>query len=201
MSMFLPEQQGQPQSGVVSVTPSSPETTSEDIALMQRVFAAAARNPNLIPADFMAYVFDFIQTQRLEVPIGQVFGFAGFTFVASPLVSTSETTVATAYSDLATVGPTLDGLGDGRYAIFLTNLSAIVSAGQQAYMGASVNGAPASDSFATEVWSSSFSTPTRPFLTTLSGGANSIKAVYRSSGGSTATFKNRQIFAVRYANL
>lgn len=77
MSMFLPEQAGpgQPQDGVSSFTPGSSETTAADIALMQRVLSAASRNPNLIPADFMAYLFDFMQTQRLQVPIGQISGY------------------------------------------------------------------------------------------------------------------------------
>jgi hypothetical protein len=80
MSMFLPEGTGQtqPQDGVANVTPSNPETTTEDIALMQRVLSAASRNPNLIPSDFMAYVLDYIQTGRLQIPIGQVFGFEKF---------------------------------------------------------------------------------------------------------------------------
>lgn len=80
MSMFLPDgpSQGQAQPGVASITPASPETTSADIALMQRVLSAASRNPNLIPADFMAYVLDWIQTQRLQIPLGQVPGYSQF---------------------------------------------------------------------------------------------------------------------------
>lgn len=78
MSMFLPEgpYQTQPPSGVADITPAEPETTSGDIALMQRVFAAAMRNPNLIPSDFMSYLVDFIQISGLVIPIGQVFGYA-----------------------------------------------------------------------------------------------------------------------------
>lgn len=78
MSMFLPEgpYQTQPPSGVADITPAEPETTSGDIALMQRVLAAASRNVNLIPSDFMAYIVDFIQTSRLQIPIGQVPGYS-----------------------------------------------------------------------------------------------------------------------------
>lgn len=76
MSMFLPENAPQQQpGGVTATTPPSPETTQEDVSLMQRVFAAAARNPNQIPNGFLPYVLDWLNTQRLEVPIGQVFGF------------------------------------------------------------------------------------------------------------------------------
>jgi hypothetical protein len=75
MSLFLPESFGKSQSGVSDVTPANPETTQADIALMQRVLSAASRNPNLIPADFMAYLIDYVQTSRLTIPIGQVFGY------------------------------------------------------------------------------------------------------------------------------
>jgi hypothetical protein len=76
VSLFLPEGSGQqPQPGVASVTPANPETTGEDIALMQRVLSAASRNVNMIPTDFMAYLIDYVQTSNLQIPIGQVFGY------------------------------------------------------------------------------------------------------------------------------
>lgn len=74
MSMFLPEQTQPTPDGVTQFTPSSPATTQDDVALMQRVFQAAAANPLMLPPEFMAYIFDYIQTSRLQVPIGQVFG-------------------------------------------------------------------------------------------------------------------------------
>lgn len=76
--MFLPEGPNQtaPPSGVADITPADPETTQADIALMQRVLSAASRNPNLIPADFMSYIVDFIQISRLQIPIGQVPGYS-----------------------------------------------------------------------------------------------------------------------------
>jgi microcystin-dependent protein len=78
MSIFLPDgpNQSDAPSGVADITPAEPETTSADIALMQRVLAAASRNVNLIPSDFMAYIVDFIQTSRLQIPIGQVPGYS-----------------------------------------------------------------------------------------------------------------------------
>lgn len=76
MSEFMPDD-GTPsqQTGVTEFSPSSPATTQEDVALMQRVFQAAAANPLMIPSDLMAYIFDYIQTGRLQIPIGQVFGY------------------------------------------------------------------------------------------------------------------------------
>lgn len=78
MSQFLPET---PQSAVQQTDfKSIVETPSlgGDIALMQRIFSAAVTNPSQIPSDFMAYLVDFIQTQRLSIPIGQVVGYQRF---------------------------------------------------------------------------------------------------------------------------
>lgn len=118
--MFLPENatpQSQ-QSGVASVTPASPETTSEDVALMQRVFAAAMRNPNLIPPDFLAYLLDWLQTQRLQIPIGQVFGFSQFTAHSEILGGVTDTTNSSTPVDPPTHGAfELQGLGAGQYVV------------------------------------------------------------------------------------
>ena len=200
--MFLPDNgSSAPASGSTEFTPGTPETTQNDVALMQRVFQAAAANPLMLPADFMSYIVDYVQTSRLIIPIGQVFGFSGFTAQASDFIATSETTTSNTYTNLATVGPTLDGLAAGRYVIFLTSLSAIATAGGQAYMSVSVNGAAASDTGSSQVWTSTFASVTVPSLVTLSNpGGNSLVAKYRSSNGSTATFSNRQIFALKYAN-
>ncbi len=75
MSQFLPETQAPPEQPGFSGVPDAPAPAGPaDTALMQRVLAAAAQNPNLIPASFMAYMIDWIQTQRLVIPISQVFG-------------------------------------------------------------------------------------------------------------------------------
>lgn len=75
MSQFMPEAQ-QPEPQQQKVDFAAPATDSSgDVALMQRIFRAAVQNPNLIPTDFMAYVLDYIQIARLEIPIGQVFGY------------------------------------------------------------------------------------------------------------------------------
>lgn len=203
MSVFLPEGFGQQSPSPVDIsTGAASESTQGDIALMQRVLTAAVNNPNLIPENFMAYMLDWIQTQRLNIPIGQVFGFPRFTMQSSPLVGGAlETTASTSFVNLATVGPTIDGISDGKYVVWICNLSAIDTGGQQAIMALSVNGAAADITLSTEAWSSAFDNISKPFLLTFdSGGANSIVAKYKSSGGGTATFFKRQLFALRYAN-
>ena len=111
MSQFLPDGFGQtPPSGVADITPPDPETTSADIALMQRVLSAASRNPNLIPEDFMSYVLDWIQTQPdLDASRVMVTGgsYGGFMTLA----------VATNYNDR--ICCSVDVVGPSNLATFL----------------------------------------------------------------------------------
>ena len=204
MSQFLPENSsGATVPGQTSLTPATQNVTLADVSLMQRVLNAAAQNPNLIPDTFMAYVVDFIQTSRLEIPIGQVFGFVGYTVQASSLVGAFESTSATAYGDLATVGPTLDSLADGNYLVLLVADIDIATAGKEAHMSYDPNGAGASDTWSAQCRSSDFVTCCRPSLVRLASGANTLTAKYRSdtAGAISSTFGNRQLFALKYANL
>lgn len=113
MSQFLPET---PQSAVQQ-TDFKPivETPSldGDIALMQRIFSAAVTNPSQIPSDFMAYLVDFIQTQRLTIPIGQVVGFRQQTDIRGRVSSAGAITNG--------VGFTVSKLGTGNYLISFTS--------------------------------------------------------------------------------
>lgn len=205
MSMFLPEgTQQQPSQGVAQITPANPETTQEDIALMQRVLSAASRNPNLIPADFMAYLLDFIQTARLIIPIGQVFGFSQYTAHTTPRVgSVDEATTSTSYADLATTGPTLDGLPDGKYLVFIKSVIRTAVASNLAAMSYQVNGTAASDTDSIVNKNANDITATGFSLQSLSrGSGNSLTAKYRTdNAAAAATFSGRLIVALKYANL
>jgi pyruvate/2-oxoglutarate dehydrogenase complex dihydrolipoamide acyltransferase (E2) component len=83
MSMFLPDGFDPTGGAGGSSAPTDfgtadPQTSTDDVALMQRVLAAAAQNPSLIPASFMGYVLDWLQINKLVIPVGQVFGFKAF---------------------------------------------------------------------------------------------------------------------------
>jgi hypothetical protein len=83
MSMFLPEGFDPTGGTGGSSAPTDfgvadPQTSTDDVALMQRVLAAAAQNPSLIPDSFMGYVLDWLQINKLVIPVGQVFGFKAF---------------------------------------------------------------------------------------------------------------------------
>jgi hypothetical protein len=199
--MFMPEGPNQTEapSGVADITPAEPETTSADIALMQRVLAAASRNVNLIPSDFMAYIVDFIQTSRLQIPIGQVFGFSQFTAQPATTISTSEATSSVTYTDLATIGPEINELSDGQY-LLLFGAQIQPGAGANGLMSVEVNANAASDTDAVNVPDNASNTSTsRAVIKTLSGGGNTITAKYRSTGGISSTFLNRWMVAIKYA--
>lgn len=203
--MFLPDGQTQSsQTGVTNFSPGTQQTTQEDVALMQRVLEAAAQNPLMIPPDLMSYILDYIQTSRLIIPIGQVFGFSGFTFQAAPTILTNEATSLTAYGDLTTAGPLLTGIPDGSYAIFF-GAQLTPTTPSQAVMSLGVtNIAAASDDDSVVVSAGSISS-TRLVVKTLTGNAagvgNQLRAQYRSTGGESCSFSRRWLVAVKFANV
>lgn len=199
MGMFLPETPSST-SGGSPFTPSSPEVTQGDIALMQRVLRAAAQSPNLIPDEFMAYTLDWLQTQNLEIPIGQVFGFSGFTMrLARVQASESATGSINTYQDLATVGPELDGLPDGRYQLLYG--ATIQGSGSNLYYSPKLNSTEATDADALILTPSTvpiggaFGTQT-----VFTNGTNTILMRYKYPGGGQA-FSNRWLVAIKYANV
>jgi hypothetical protein len=120
LSLFLPEGgSGKAPDGVAGITPANATVTEDDIALMERVLAAAAARPNQIPEAFLAYLIDWIQTNNLAIPFGQLFGYKNFIstqvtiYLSSGTTSTSGTISAGGASQTA-VGPsiTLGAAGD-----------------------------------------------------------------------------------------
>jgi hypothetical protein len=195
MGMFLPESMAQPQDGVTQFTPSSPETTTDDIALMQRVLAAASQNPNLIPTDFMAYVADYIQTQRLNIPIGQVTGFTPYANTIQAQQAAISSAQMKAYANTSGslslgnntfgsgAGPSISGLPAGKYIILASFDSSGVNGPQMALStGLTVTQNPLEQliTFAS----------TTTITSTLSG----------TGGGAGGTISNCWILALNYSN-
>lgn len=206
MSMFLPTgfgQTQQPQDGVASITPASPETTSEDIALMQRVLSAAMRNPNLIPSDFMSYLVDYIQTQRLIIPVGQVFGFQQ-TKPNSDAIQTQESTTSGSYTDLATVGPTISGLSAGTYVVIFGAYIVTNTTSTAGYMSVASDTQAAADSHSIHGVGGltvAYSAATAFVITLSQTGGNTLTAKYKSSDGTTVcNFGNRWMVALRVSS-
>lgn len=211
MSQFMPETQATPQLPDFKPQVDSP-TLSGDVALMQRIFSAAVANPSQIPSDFLAYVVDYIQTQRLNIPIGQVIGYSG-TIPQLSDVQTAETTSSTSYTDLATVGPELDGLNDGIYLVYVGAYIAF-GAGQTDAAGLvspSINGAVPSDVNAAILGGGVTPSGTVQFSSSVgqwslasikTGAPNSIKAQYRAGlNTTTVQFQYRRLIVLKLGNL
>lgn len=202
MSMFLPESGAKTleQPGVAQ--PTNPDVTDDDLKLMQRVLSAASRYPNMIPDQFMAYLMDYVQTSGLVIPIGQVFGFAGFTAQQANSSSVDAAVSATVYANFTADGPELSGLSAGRYLIVVScDIQAV--AGAFPRMGYSVNGAAPDDtaSCACQV-SGGYISVSKPSLVTLTADANTLTSQRKIDAAvGSANFGFRSITALRYDNL
>lgn len=151
----------------------------------------------------IGYLAERLVLAGLNLPITQVQGFEAFT-ARSELVQTDETTTSTAYTNLATTGPTLDGLPNGEYLILVGCFAkASGGAAEGARMSIEVNGAAAADADSCISSSTGDVSVMRPTLKTLSSANdNTVVAKYRSTdGGSTATFSERTLVALKYQNI
>lgn len=192
MSMFLVEQKGQPQDGVSSITPSNPETTQEDVALMQRVLSAASRNPNLIPSDFMAYVADFMQTSRLEIPIGQVFGFQKFVSTQVSIFTDSGQSLSGTGTS-TTPGPSVS-VPEGKYIVIMGADMSTQFGNGACSMTLSPGGATATGNPASVV------SVCKGAPVTLASPSTISALLSIAGGGQTATISAAWLIAIRYDN-
>lgn len=151
---------------------------------------------------FWDYLTQRIAVAGIPVSISQVTGFSQFN-AESAEVATSETTASTTFTDLATAGPTLSGLSDGSYVVLLGCWASSNTAGQAADMSVQVNSAAVDGNDGVRTFGTTGPEAlARAVVKTLSNdGDNTITAKYRASGGgATATFVNRWLVALRYAN-
>lgn len=139
----------------------------------------------------------WLEQRGLRTPISQVVGFQQFVGQPAPDVLTQESTASAAYTDLATVGPSLNLLGNGRYLILFGYSAAGATPG---LMSVSVNGSGGSDATCCQASGSAFGAPMRALAVTLTSSPNTVVAKYRTPAGINATFLNRWLFALRYGN-
>jgi hypothetical protein len=175
------------------------QASQQDLDNMVRVFAAAADRPDLIPQTFLAYVVDYIQTANLQVSVSQI---TGQTLQLTPAASitAAESLTATTYGDLSTVGPELSGLTSGRYAVLYGAQAKTSATTDEALMSVSINGGAAADDDAAVTANTDLANVFTLSLQVLTADSNTIEAKYRATGG-TATFGQRKLIAIRYANL
>lgn len=159
-------------------------------------------DPMNLPAEFWQYDVQNWVKEAPVFPISQVFGFSQFTANAATTIQTNESTTSVfpTYVDLATVGPTLTGLADGKYVIFWGAGTFTSVAGNDTLCGPSVNGGAVLGN-ARNGGTNSVSV-TGVVVTDLSnGGSNSITIKYCVAAAATGSFFGRWLIALRYGNL
>ena len=199
MSEFLPDGFSQQQPATVALSAGAPasDSTQADVALMQRVLTAAANHPSLMPENFMAYMLDWIQTQRLSVPIGQVFGFTPY---ANSIQSQQAQITANAmqtYGDTSgslslgnntagsAAGPTISGLPAGNYVLLA------------GFDASGVNGPSMTLSSPSSL---AITDNPRAQLLTLSGTTTLTSTLAGTGGGAGGSIFNCWLVALKYSN-
>jgi hypothetical protein len=157
-------------------------------------------DPMSLPPPFWDYMVQRWLADAPVFPISQVFGFTQFA-AQTAVVATLESTTSTSYADLATAGPTLSALPDGKYVVVVAAAADASAAGVDCWMSYSVNGDSATDARGSRVATASIAGLSMFSTVSLSNnGSSTLTAKYRTSGG-TSSFTNRCLFALKYGNL
>jgi len=159
--------------------------------------------PLAIPSEFTTWWVDWLagelQPQVLALGgAGQIF------FRAAPVIATDESTTSTSYVDLATVGPKLDQLSNGRWLVFWGASMTANGGATIGYMAIDAGGGPVDTaaSRARGVQDGDMAPGTMSQLVTLNGNdSNSITAKYRKESGGTPAWRSRWLIAVRLGNV
>lgn len=158
-------------------------------------------NPMDLPPAFWQYATQSWLKDAPVFPISQVFGFTQFVGAPAPFVVTSETTTSGTYVDLATTGPVLTNLPDGKYLILFGAAISVTAGATSTFMSLSVNGSTPSNDDAIYTTSTAFVTLASARTKALTNnGSNTVKAQYAADGVRTATFLNRWLIALKYGN-
>lgn len=173
--------------------------TEEERKRVQRMLS----DPTSFPVVFPAWIKSRMEADPPLLPISQIVGFAQFTTQVASTIITIESTTSTTYTDLATVGPSLADLADGKYIALFGSMGKGDIAGIGALMSVSVNGGTAVDDDSALVTSLEWNSMMRAVQVTLdNGGTNTLRAKYRMLGtGGTASFQRRWLIATKTSNL
>lgn len=144
----------------------------------------------------------WLEQRGLHIPVTQLIGFSQFTANIGTSIVTQETTTSTAsWADLATTGPTVAGLSDGRY-LAMWGCQAFGSAIDLGVnMGVSANGAtPNIDDACQSNSTSAESIMSFAAFTLSAGGNNTLTAKYKMGNPGTGTYRRRRLLVLRYGN-
>ena len=152
------------------------------------------------PEAHVTWILDQIALRGTPISVNQIQGFSGFQFQSAEVV-TSEATSSLSYADLTTPGPTLSGLADGRYAVFIGGYFD-TPLGNGGAISLHVNGSPSTGfvGMGSQDARLACSSSNLSVQTLTNDNNNTLTLKYYVSGGTT-TFSNRWLTAVKYANL
>lgn len=173
------------------------EMSPEERELINKLLA----HPEEFPPEFRNWILNYLGQNIPPLPVEH---FQGYKVLlvreAAPVVTAQSTTSAT-YVDLATVGPELTKLPDGRYIVFFgCNVDSDL-AGDWGKISLSINGAAPSD--AHELFVDPIPDAEIPGINVVetdpisNNNNNSIKMQYKSAGAPGTQFSLRWMIAVR----
>lgn len=141
----------------------------------------------------------WLEQRGIHTPISQILGFSQFT-AQSAAVFDVESTTSTSYTSLATSGPTISGLGPGKYLVLVSAYMRTESNSIAAYMSYSVNSTSPSDHTAAVTANTDGAKLVGIGTETLTGDNNNIAALYKIEGASTGHFSDRNLIVLKYGN-
>ena len=159
-------------------------------------------SPSALPSAFWAALIDRVVVDApSQIPFSQLQGASQFVVKFATPIFTQESTTSVTYTDLATTGPQLTGLSDGRYLVMFGCQVANIGAGEAASMSIDTNGNGAVDADSCVIEPATHATIMRAVSKDLNtGGNNTFTCKYRVNAG-TGDFLRRWLVVQRYANL
>ena len=153
-----------------------------------------------LPKDTIGYLVERMALDGLQIPVSQLSGFSTFTAQFAPIIATVETTTSTSYVNLTTTGPQLTGLPDGQYVFIWSALAFCSASSDAAIMAVGYNGAATDNTVQARTNQTvDYTSIVALNIQTLSAGSNSVLAKYKT--GTSATFSNRSLLALKYDEL
>lgn len=173
-------------------------TQAEVTGWFQQQLLAALADPLFnVPKAFETWVVDRVAVAGLNIGIGQIVGFNQFTLQGAPQIGGDETTSSVTYTNLATVGPELDGIPAGQYAFFF---GAVLTGSATSWMSLKVNTTEANDDDAILCGGSALPVPCMTVVTkTLTDPNNTVLCRYKVDAG-TCHYTKRFLYGLRFAN-
>lgn len=156
------------------------------VAALAEAGAPLVSEPLHFPQEFKNWLGDFVAVGIPMIPYSHIFGSHINIARSTVYVSTSESSTATGYKDLATVGPQITNLADGKYLIAYGALG-------RDRTSISINGSTPSDD--DSIFGHEFA-PASAFMKIVSvqeNNQNTLKVQYKG----TRAFSNRWLFAMR----